>query len=490
MPSVSLCMIVRDEALSLPVCLESVADAVDEIVVVDTGSSDGTPEVARRYGARYYFTPWEQDFSKARNVSLDHATKDFVLVLDADEQWLPGSTEALREAFRTYPRADGFLLQIVNETDVDGFKETEASLSLRLFRNHPGYRFSGALHEQIAEAIAAGPDPGWIAPSDIRIHHRGYLKEIVKTKDKKRRNLAIAKQEFERHPEDSFRAFNLGVEYVRLKEWDQAIEAFEQARTWRVKDALWVSRFYKIYISTLMQRGLWDRAERELKDALRLFPDYTDLTYLLGVLQFQRQEWLESLQSYARCLEMGAPPSPPYTVEKGISSYRAFFALGQVYQTIGKNAEAAASYREAFQLNPTFTEAYERFAFILLREGVDPGTLEYLEQIAREAGEDPHGLIGTALAAMDHFPRAKTYLESTAHPEDVVEPLSLTYACLHETENLRRLLGQYDSDGAVRDGLRRQLLQRGLGVVQEGLRLFPDFQPLLQVKAEYERWAP
>jgi glycosyltransferase involved in cell wall biosynthesis len=87
--SISLCMIVKDEAENLPRCLESVQDLVHECIVVDTGSTDATCDIATRYGARVHSFTWNNDFAAARNVSLDYATGDWVLVLDADEVLTP-----------------------------------------------------------------------------------------------------------------------------------------------------------------------------------------------------------------------------------------------------------------------------------------------------------------------------------------------------------------------------------------------------------------
>ncbi len=488
MPSVSLCMIVRDEESSLSACLQSVCGAVDEIVIVDTGSSDRTLEVAKQYGARCYSIDWEHDFAAARNVSLSHATKDFILVLDGDEVWLPESSAALRRALLAHPGAGGFFVHVHNQTDADDIEETEVSLNVRLFRNQPEYRFSGALHEQIAETILAGPTGGVLVDSQINILHLGYMKRTVEEKQKKQRNLQIALKEFEAHPGDGFRAFNLGVEYVRLKDWEKALATFEWANGWRAPDALWVPRFYKIFVSALMQYGKWERAQELLNEALDMFPDYTDLHYLQGVAHYQRQEWAHALHRYARCIEMGDPPIPPYTVEKGISTYRSYFAMGQVYQIVGKIAEAAASYREAFQLNPQFSQSYLRFATLLLKESADSGTLDYLAEVAESAGEDSPVLVGMALAATHHFARAQTYLESAAHTERVAEHLALAYACLNEPEKLRRLLARHDRDGALRARIHRYLLEQGLQIVQGGLERFPDSTTLLEIKSDYEKW--
>ena len=487
MASLSLCMIVRNEEKYLPDCLNSVEAVVDEVVVVDTGSTDHTLGVAERLGARCYSAPWTHDFAQARNISLAHATKDYILVLDADEVLTPGGRESLRRCLASSINAEGFLVHILNQTDGGGMIEIEESLNVRLFRNNPQYRFSGALHEQIAESILHADPPGRIFDSGIEILHHGYMKDMVMTRSKKERNLEIALREVQAHPGDGFRTFNLGMEYVRLEQYEEAVKVFQDAKTWSTPDALWVSRFYKVYASTLMRLGQWDRADALLEEALDLFPDYTDLLYLKGVCLYQKQECLHALRCFAKTIEMGDPPIPPYTIEQGISTYRPYFAMGQTYQVLGKPVEAAVSYRQAFELNPTFQQAYVRFANLLLKEDAGPATLRYLTDISALAGKRQNALLGVSLALADQFSQARPYLENAEQSEDVVEHLALTYACLNEGDNLRGLLDTHDQDGVIRAQIHRHLRSRGLSILEQGLLAFPQSQTLLSLKADYEK---
>lgn len=94
---ISVCMIVRNEETLLPRCLQSIQGIADEIIVVDTGSTDRTIEIGRRFGAKVYHHPWENDFSKHRNQSLSYATMDWVLVLDADEEFFSEDAAVMRQ---------------------------------------------------------------------------------------------------------------------------------------------------------------------------------------------------------------------------------------------------------------------------------------------------------------------------------------------------------------------------------------------------------
>ncbi len=487
MASISLCMIVRNEEDFLAECLRSIAGMVDEIVIVDTGSTDRTLDIAKQFGACCYPVSWIPDFACMRNISLNYATKDYILVLDADEILTLQGRSSIYKCLTDFPNADAFFVHILNQTDGEGVNEVEESLNVRMFRNDPQYRYKGALHEQIAESILHANPPGIIFDSQIELIHRGYLKHVVMEKCKKERNLDIALREVKLHPRDGFRAFNLGIEYVRSKQIDQAISVFRSVQEWANPNALWASRFYKVYISTLMQAGKWEEANQLLEESVHLFSDYTDLVYLKGVYYSHRGEWILALQHYAKCIEMGDPPIPPYTVEKGISTYRAYFAMGQSFWSLGKIAEAAVAYRQAFEQNPSFVQSFLRLANLLLREDASVDTLDYLTSIAALAGTQQTALLGMSLALSDQFEQAKNYLERAEKTKDVLEHLILTYVCLDERESLRRFIEQYDQKGELRAQVQNYLLDRGMRMVNLGLEKFPESKILLQLKAEHEK---
>lgn len=480
-------MIVRNEEEFLAECLKSVKGVVDELVVVDTGSTDRTVPIARQFGARCYELPWSHDFAQMRNASLEYASKDFILVLDADEVLTANARAVIRQYLDEFSDADAFFVHILNQTDGDDLNEIEESLNVRLFRNNPQYRYSGALHEQIAESILQANPPGVIMDSPIELLHLGYMKNVVANKGKKERNLEIALREAEKHPGDGFRAFNLGLEYVRLEQFANALNAFQNAIKWSTPDALWVSRFYKIYITTLMQTGSWEEADKLIDDALVIFPDYTDLHYLKGVELFHRQNFVAALRHFARCIELGDPPIPPYTVEKGISTYRSYFAMGQAYQSLEKIAEAVVCYRQAFEQNPSFIRSFLHFSNLLLRDDAGSATLDYLSKVAKLAGGEHDALLGMALIQSDQFEQARGFLEKAEKTASVVEHLIILYACLNDQANLQQVLTTYDQTGEIQKHAYNYLLERGLKILEQGLIRFPDSPTLLHLKSEYEK---
>src|SRR3954467_3292702 len=153
--TLSLAMIVRDEEEMLPRSLAAAKDAVDEIIVVDTGSTDRTVEIAKSFGAKVIEREWTGSFADARNASFDAATGDWIMFLDADEVLVADDAERLREVLgRTWREA--FYLVETNFTGELGDGTAVTHNALRVFRNRPEYRFEGRIHEQIAHKRYSG----------------------------------------------------------------------------------------------------------------------------------------------------------------------------------------------------------------------------------------------------------------------------------------------------------------------------------------------
>ncbi len=189
----SLCMIVRDEEEMLPRCLAAAAPAVDEIVIVDTGSRDRTIEIARSFGARVIEREWTGSFADARNVSFEAATGDWLMYLDADEVLVAEDADRLRALTgRTWREA--FYLVETSYTGEAGDGTAMTHNALRIFRNRPRYRFEGRLHEQIFQCL---PPYGSerIEHTSVRVEHYGYLGAVRDAKEKSRRNIDLLRKQ-------------------------------------------------------------------------------------------------------------------------------------------------------------------------------------------------------------------------------------------------------------------------------------------------------
>jgi len=224
-PLVSACMIVKDEAQQLGDCLRSIRGLVDELVVGDTGSSDGTAGIARSFGAEVHSIAWEDDFAAARNAVLRHCRGEWILWIDADERF-EGDPELVRAAL-VGADSDGLRLEIDN-LQGSGIAGVTTHSAVRLFRR--GLRWAGRVHEQIVRSDGRGPRSP-VFPG-ARLVHFGYTDALLDSKEKRQRNLHLAKLSLRDARSRSQRdeaELNLGRSYLLAGLPEEALEHLDRA---------------------------------------------------------------------------------------------------------------------------------------------------------------------------------------------------------------------------------------------------------------------
>lgn len=225
-PFLSACLIVKNEARDLPRCLQSLEAVVDETVVLDTGSTDGTPDVARRLGANVVQRPWSHDFADARNAALAVARGKWVLVVDADEELDPPSARRLRERLERED-ADGYRLIVRNLQPPGSLLRWRDMHLTRLFRRDPAHRYEGRIHEQVAPSILASG--GTIAETDLVIIHYGYTVPEAQGASRAERNLGLLDAMAQVHPKDAYVQFQLGATWMAIGRPHEARRALTRA---------------------------------------------------------------------------------------------------------------------------------------------------------------------------------------------------------------------------------------------------------------------
>ena len=216
-------MIVKNEEKHLKKCLDSVISLVDEIVIVDTGSSDKTLEIAKSFNSKILHFEWINDFSAARNFALKKSTGDFILYLDADEILSDKSKNYIKNLVKNKDKI-GYLCTI---TSIDEFSKQNNSIQyVRFFRNSDNIKFVGKAHEQITDSLI---ESGYkILPSEIEIIHYGYNISKDEKKIKAERNLNLLLKEYETNKSE-YIAFQIGQSYFILENFDEAEKYFKQA---------------------------------------------------------------------------------------------------------------------------------------------------------------------------------------------------------------------------------------------------------------------
>lgn len=188
---ISACYIVKNEAKNLAKSIKSLKNQVNEIVVVDTGSTDNTIAVARKLGAKVYGFPWQDDFSKARNFALSKAKGDWLILLDADEYFTAKTAGNIRKIIRQAQQVDAILIQMVNY-DVDKAEIQDYFYQLRIVRNQQGLHYEGKIHEELKLSEGKSMKFLRIPPEMLEIYHIGYSSSV--SRQKLERNLKLLQQ--------------------------------------------------------------------------------------------------------------------------------------------------------------------------------------------------------------------------------------------------------------------------------------------------------
>ncbi|MEW6661108.1 MAG: glycosyltransferase [Bacillota bacterium] len=348
-PRISLCMIVKDEAEYLPRCLNSVREAVDEIIVVDTGSSDTTIQIAQQFGAKIYRYQWNNDFAAARNFSLDMATGEWLLVLDADEEFPKGEQAKIRSLLLAQ-NVEGYCFQLFNYYGHEVGHDFITDLVCRLFRNRPQYRFKRALHEQVVDQIigVAGESAVKIAP--VRIFHYGHLSSTIIKKNKSERNLAIIRRAVTEDPDNRFLRYSLGVELLNLGQYSQALEQLKLSYTPGLNYTSDVVLKMVICLKELRQ---FETGLQLIDNSMIDYPNFTDFLFLKGEIYMEQGNYAGAAQAFRSCLTMGEAPIY-YSSTNGMGGYHAHYRLGKALEAMGNFEQAAASYQQALAANPKF----------------------------------------------------------------------------------------------------------------------------------------
>ncbi len=245
--TLSLCMIVRDEADWIAACVAHHRALADEVVVLDTGSTDGTPDLAHAAGARVSARPWSDDFAAARNAAIDTATGDWVLSLDADE-WIDpaefagiraliegGEAAGYRLRLRTYTNDSelfdwraltGPVPEVVRARGFTGYCEHAL---VRLFPRRPEIRYRGRIHEIVEAALAEHNVE--CRTTDVVVHHLGHARPAATHREKARRYLELSRLKVEERPTDAQAHLEHGMAALELGDRATAVRAFTRAVT-------------------------------------------------------------------------------------------------------------------------------------------------------------------------------------------------------------------------------------------------------------------
>jgi tetratricopeptide (TPR) repeat protein len=334
----ALVMIARDEARSIARALESARPHVDRMIVLDTGSTDATRQIARAAGAEVHEIVWRDDFAAARNAALDQSDADWNLILDADE-WLEQGMESLGPETLA-PGVGGFLgaIRVRSLIEDQPGSASQAWIARVLPR---GVRYAGRIHEQPVSTLPQ-------RRLSLEIGHDGYTSENLARKGE--RNETLLMRELEETPDDPYLWFQLAKEHQARKRYPQAVFCFTEALKFAPADA---GYRHPLVVRTLMML----KANGQLAEALTLadqevqnWLDSPDFYFIVGHLYLDaaaeapsqaREHFLPIAESaWMRCLEIGERPDLEGAIS-GCGGHMAAHNLAVFHETLGDRVKAA-----------------------------------------------------------------------------------------------------------------------------------------------------
>jgi glycosyltransferase involved in cell wall biosynthesis len=374
--SLGLIMILRNEAANLERSLAPIASSFDEVVVVDTGSTDGTAERCVDLGARVFEFAWQDDFAAARNYSINKARADWLFWLDGDNAITPQMVADLRRSLPLEPA----LLWALEQLEPKGGELWQK----RCFPRCEEAYFSGRVHEQLVHP------PAWpsIATS-VRVRHWGYA-DHGHAQAKGRYYLGLLSQMLEDDPGDYYARFQLGRTHYNLRDFNKSIEQLRQVikdkRARTANPQVWShAHFYLAQAFERMTRI--DDAEYILEQLLEIDSSNGLGHFHRGRLAYYRQDWETAAKHFARALRLGLD-KPFVDVDPSKTLFLAEYYLGRCYERLGRADEARTALERAALKQPDNPAPRTDLARLLLAQGQSSQAKTHLKQILDKRPDD------------------------------------------------------------------------------------------------------
>jgi GT2 family glycosyltransferase/glycosyltransferase involved in cell wall biosynthesis/SAM-dependent methyltransferase/tetratricopeptide (TPR) repeat protein len=390
-PRLSVCLIVKNEEQFLGQCLQSVRDIAHQIVVVDTGSTDQTVEIAKKFNAETHFFAWNDDFSAARNEALKYATGDWVLSLDADEELLPEHRRMILEEMQS-AGVMGYRLPIIDQ----GLEQEGCSYVPRLFRNAPGLFFVGRVHEQIFSSLEVRAQE-WGLENRLgraALLHHGYRKEVVDSRSKAARNLRLLQLAVEELPDEPNLVMNLGLELIRSGQLEEGLEQYcEALRLMSVLPPRQVTPELRETLLTQLTTHLL--SARRFSEIVALwrqpFIQASGLTasqhFMLGLAQMELKQPAAAAEQMRQCLAKRRQPalSP---INKEILKTGPHHCLALSLAALKQDAGAEQAFRDALGEDAKSRAVRFDFAKFQFQHGRPIEALKLMNELVAEDCED------------------------------------------------------------------------------------------------------
>jgi tetratricopeptide (TPR) repeat protein len=365
------------------------------MVVVDTGSTDGTIDIAKRCGATVIPYEWHDDFSAARNESLNHATGEWVLYLDADERLAPGQHGLIRSLLH-HPEVGAYLFTIEGDHHLPSGVVHQVNAYPRLFRRLPSVRFEGKVHEQITPSILRTGIK--IISSSVIIHHLGYAESIDAIRKKCERNIQLLRRQLRDEPRNGYLRYQIGNTLTILEQYEAARQELERAlREKNLPPGIHASLLNLLAEIDLREDKPTEALQRSTA-SLHLVPSQVLARWLLTVAELSLGAFADALKHLEEIVELQRTVSNRVSESVAhdvlIDGARLNFQRAVCYEGLGQDDRALHHYMRSYEQQPqiagcrdrinqliprlreipaalSFAENYPEFLYLVLRRGIE-----------------------------------------------------------------------------------------------------------------------
>ncbi len=344
---ISVCMIAKNEDNHIEECLKRLRPCKFEVIVVDTGSVDRTVEVAHKYADKVFHFAWCDDFSAARNFSIQQASNDWVLIIDCDEYLENVNLAELEDVLEENSRSMGMITRN-NPYIVQGIRSIQSERIGRLF-NRRYCHYEGCIHEQVCLLTGGEPDSFEIP---LTFYHEGYVSESDK-RMRATRNLEMLLHDLALKGPSPYIYFQLGQNYISLNDLEKAAHYYQKGLELNADPrSAFVQSMAETYGYCLVELAKYDLAMK-LLDKYELFSHRADFVYLMGMIYMKRGLNDKAIEEFRKATTLSS-----YS-RKGVNSYRANYNIASIYESMGNLSEARTYYKKCGDYEPAVRKLKE-----------------------------------------------------------------------------------------------------------------------------------